>query len=134
MKKQLTAALFCISTLLTTPVLASNQHILTVSPAIDYELPVNEPQIISNVFRWTITADCTILKSNATSTILFKILRKKGTLNDITLSRGESLRLTMQPDETFHIVAIPGSSVELTNEGDMDITARCTTSSPMDAH
>jgi hypothetical protein len=130
MKKQLTTALFCIGTLLSAPTYANNEHILQVTPSIDYNLPANEPQVFSNVFRWTINAECTMIKSDETSAILFKVLRKKGSINDITLSRGESLRLNIQPKEKFNISAIPGAAVELTNEGETTITAHCIEATP----
>lgn len=130
MKKQFTTALFCIGAFLSAATHANNTHILQVTPSVDYDLPANEPQIMTNVFRWTINAECTIIKSDETSVISFKVLRKKGSINDITLSRGESLRLNIQPKEKFNISAIPGAAVELTNEGETTITAHCAEATP----
>ncbi|MCH9763529.1 MAG: hypothetical protein K0U24_04770 [Gammaproteobacteria bacterium] len=126
MKKQLTTALFCMGAFLSAPTQANNEHMLQLTPSVDYDLPANEPQAFTNVFRWTINAECTIIKSDAKSAILFKVLRKEGRINDITLSRGESLRFNIQPKETFNISAIPGAAVELTNEGETTITVHCT--------
>jgi hypothetical protein len=125
MKKTLTTALFCISTLLATPALATNQHQLQITPSVDYELPSEEPQVFSNIFRWTINAECTVLQSDESSSLLFKVLRKTGTINDITLSRGESLRIDVHPDEIFQIAAVSGAAVELTNEGETTLITHC---------
>jgi hypothetical protein len=125
MKKKLKTALFCITALLATPVLSASQCLFQVNPSVDYELPPHEPKVISNVFRWTINAECTILESDTNSSIFFRILRRTGTINQITLEKGESLRVDVHPDETFEVIAVPGASVELTNEGETPITARC---------
>jgi hypothetical protein len=121
MKKKLTTALFCICTLFATPLFASNDSIIF----IDFDLPAKEPQNLSNVFRWTINAECTIIKSDETSVILFKMLRKNGVLNDIIFHRGESLRIAVKLQEKFTIVAEPGSTVQMTNEGETLVTFRC---------
>jgi hypothetical protein len=125
MRKKLKTALFCISALLATPVISASPYLFQVSPSVDYELPPNDPKVISNVFRWTINAECTVVESDETSSILFKILRKTGTINQIILAKGETLRVAVHPDDTFQVIAIPGASVELTNEGETTITARC---------
>ena len=119
-----------MSSLLAAPVfathtLAPNEHLLQITPSIDYEFPANEPQLISNVFRWTINAECTVIQSDETSTISFKILRKTGTVNDITLARGESLSMDVHLDETFQISAAPFAAVEITNEGETTLIAHC---------
>ena len=126
MIKQLKTAFFCITTLLATPLLASTLYTFQTSPAVDYELPSNEPQVFSNVFRWAIHAECVAIQDSDETTILFKMLRKKGVLNDISLSRGESIRINVQRDEKFTIVAEPGATVQMTNEGDELLIARCT--------
>ncbi|MDF1678555.1 MAG: hypothetical protein P1U32_07685 [Legionellaceae bacterium] len=128
MRKHLKCILFCISTLLAIPALAVEETLLQAGASVDLQLKPNEPQVFSNVFRWTIDADCTVIKSDETTVILFKILRKQGTMNDITLKRGESLRLQVAQDETFHIIAIPGATIELTNEGEDTAIARCVAS------
>ncbi|MCH9756731.1 MAG: hypothetical protein K0U37_06055 [Gammaproteobacteria bacterium] len=125
MKQHLKTALFCISTLLATPVLATNQPTLAFGPAVDYVLPSKEPQVFSNVFRWVINAECVIAQSDETSAISFKVLRKKASLNDVSFSRGETLQINVAPEETFRIRAEPGATVQLTNEGEETIVAQC---------
>ncbi|MDX2345854.1 MAG: hypothetical protein QNK11_03150 [Legionella sp.] len=128
MKKQLKAAVLCISALLTTPLLANNLNLLQIDYVGHYELPSNEPQVFVNFTRWTAYVECVIEQSDVTSAISFKVLRKKGTINDITLSKGETLRIDVHPKEAFHVIAIPGASVEMLNEGDESIMAQCTVS------
>jgi hypothetical protein len=127
----ISSALLCASTLCAAPIFADipyAPYTFNLSQSVDYELPANDPQVITNVFRWTVHAECVILDSNKSSDILFKMLRKHSTVNDITLSRGESLRVNVKPNDTFEITAVPGASVEMTNEGDTPITTRCTSS------
>ncbi len=128
MRKHFKSILFCVSTLLAIPAFAVEETLLQAGASVDLQLKPNEPQVFSNVFRWTIDADCTIVESNETTVILFKILRKQGTMNDITLKRGESLRMKIEQNETFHIIAIPGATIELTNEGETTAIARCVAS------
>ncbi len=109
------------------PAFSTPQQFFQMSPAAEYQLPAKEPQVFSNIFRWTINAECVVLQSDEVNPISFKILRKEGTVNDITLSKGEALRIDVHPDDIFHVIAVPGSSVELTNEGETTIITRCST-------
>src|SRR3990167_5572491 len=121
MRKPLNALLFCLNTLFATPVLSSTPYFFDLNLSMDYVFPPNEHKVISNIFRWTIHAECTILESDEKSSIFFKILRKTGIINQITLEKGESLRINVHPNDTFEIIAVPGASVELTNEGETTI-------------
>lgn len=125
MKNWLKCTLLMVSFFIATPVFASNQHVLQIGPYFDYLLPSNQPQIFSNIFRWTIYAECSIIKGGDENKLTFKILRKTGTLNDITLSRGESLTINLMHQEKFLMIAVPGAAVEITNESDLDVVARC---------
>jgi len=126
MKKTLRTSLLCLSALLATPALAINQYILQAGgPSIDYELPINEPQLFTNIFMWIINVDCTIISKSSINTISVRALRKQGSVNDISLSPGDTMVVTVDAGEAMRLTAQPGARVELTNEGDEHITARC---------
>lgn len=124
MKNTLKAAFFCLSTLLTAPALASNQY-----GPYEYILPVNEPQIIANISMWTVRADCIIISEEEEEAVIniinVKALYKKGAVNDIKLTRGDKMLVTVEPGEIMRLTAESGARVELTNQGEKDITARC---------
>lgn len=128
--KILGASLFCMSSIITTPALSSNlpvdQHTFQIGSTIDYELPANEPQVFSNIFRWAVAADCKIIHTDTPRDISFKVLRKKASVNDILLSRGESILATVQPDESFRLSVDAGGTVELTNFSEKAVLTRCT--------
>ncbi len=126
MIRRLRVALFCMSGLFTAPVLADAEpYLFQNEQYIDYELPAGEPRVFSNVFRWTIHAECTAIKNEGTNTISIKILRKKGIINDIILHRGESLDVETELGDKFDIVAEPGTSVQMTNQGEKLAIFRC---------
>ena len=120
MKKRLKTAFLCLSTLLAAPVLASNQY-----GPYEYMLSVNEPQIIPNISMWTVRAECTIISESQDNVIAIKALYKKGAVNDIKLSRGDKMVISVEPGEVIYLKAESGARVELTNEGSEDIIARC---------
>ena len=92
MLKCFTAALFCVSTTICAHDLPQiDRHTLQLGTAIDYELPSKQPQILSNVFKWTVTADCKLIETEQAHELTFKVLRKKISFNEIILSRGEKI-------------------------------------------
>lgn len=126
MIKHFKIALFCITGLFVTPVFAEVQtYLFQTDQYIDYELPSKEPRVFSNVFRWTIHAECTAIQNEGINTITIKILRKKGIINDIILQRGESLDVDTALGDKFDIIAEPGSSVQMTNQGNELVVFRC---------
>jgi len=120
MKKTLKTAFFCLSTLLAAPALANNQY-----GPYEYMLSVNEPQIIPNISMWVIRAECTIISESKDNVIAIKALYKKGAVNDIKLTRGDKMVISVESGEVIYLTAESGARVELTNEGSEDITARC---------
>lgn len=144
MKYLLKTGLFCLSTLLATPVLATPDRPITpilsnppleatqfgysASAPFKMELLPNTPLMITNILRWSINAECSLVDQEAPADVTFKLLRKTGSLNEITLSRGESLSMTVKPEDVFAIVAEPGATVEITNESEEKIVVNCSAS------
>lgn len=128
MKKTLKASMLCLTTLLAAPsfVFATSSQ---YGP-YEYVLPSNEPLVFTNVSLWPAAAECTILSDVQDNLIAVKALYKKGAVNDIKLKRGDSMVISVDSGEVLHLEAEPNARVELTNEGDEKVTARCYVSFP----
>lgn len=122
MKKTLQTTFFCLATLLApaSALAFSGQY-----GPYDYVLAINEPQVITNISMWAITAECTIMSNVPDNIIAVKALHKKGSVNDIELKRGDSMVINVDAGEALHLKAESGARVELNNEGSEEITARC---------
>lgn len=126
MTRNIGAVLLGLGCLLATHAFSARQHTFQPGLAVDYELPINDPQVFSNVFMWTVKASCTIKSTEASNIVSFKVLRKTGSINNMNLSAGDAMTLTLQPREIIYITALPGAKVELLNEGATTIVASCT--------
>jgi hypothetical protein len=123
--------ILCASCLLATNAFSTGYHSLAPGMFIEYELPINDPQIFFNIFFWELKASCTILTDapNApVSPLLVTMLRKKGSVNAIPLFTGEKMGLTVHPGDTLDITADSGAKVELVNLGEKSIRASCSAS------
>ena len=127
--RKISISLLCASCLLATNAFSTTEHLLTLGRAVEYELPVNDPQIFSNIFFWKIQATCTILSEVPGSPISAKMLRKTGSINDITLATGDSIALMVQTGDKLYISAESGAKVEMINLGEKKIIASCSTMS-----
>ena len=127
MKRTIGVLLLGLGCILATHAFSATQHPFQLGPTIDYELPVNEPQVFSNVFMWTVKASCTINSTEANNIISFRVLRKTGSVNNMNLSSGETVTLILHPKEVVYITALPGAKVELLNQGRTTILASCST-------
>jgi len=77
MLRKLTAIIICAASIFTASAHATKQHVFTQGLSVDYEFLVNEPQVFSNVFFWTIKATCTIVDGAPESLISAKMLKKQ---------------------------------------------------------
>ncbi len=119
--------LLCGCSLFTTNAFSTTNHLLSQGLVIEYELPVNDPQIFSNIFFWTLKATCTIISDTNENPISVKMLRKTGSINDTPLTTGDSMGLVVQPGDKLNITAVSGAKVELVNHGLKSIKASCST-------
>ena len=124
MKQKIRAMIFAVGSIFATQVCAMSTYYFQTGIYVDYELPANEPLTFVNGFMWTIKASCKILSSEKDNYVNFKVLRKEGSINNIKVSSGESIKLLFHPDDMVHIMAISGGKVELTNLSKVTITAR----------
>lgn len=126
MIKKLGACLLCVVCLMMPMTLPAAQHeIFVPGLTFEYELPPNAPQVFTNVFFWTVKGNCTMLSEEENTLIQVKALRKTGSINHIDLSEGDSVLFNVKNGDVFYIVAHSGAQVELTNQGQKTIIARC---------
>ncbi len=130
LNKACKALVFCTTTLMATHALAIQpvERIYAPFDLGDYVLKPDESQPFMNFMRWVVTIKCFVrdTENDEPANISIKLLRKKGTLNDIELSAGDDpLLFTVEPNETFVVTAQPNAKVRLTNTGTQDITAHC---------
>lgn len=93
---------------------------------IKYEFPADKPQILDNFLFWPVEASCKITTEDTSNEFLIVALAKKGKINDIPLSAGQSLRLVVHNDENLKISADAGAKVQITNFGQHTVKATCT--------
>ena len=121
------AALICVVSLYTTSAFSTANHNFIQGLSVEYELPVNDPQVFSNIFFWTIKAVCTIVSETSENPLSVTMLRKNGLVNDLQLTQGDSMGLVVQPGDRLHITAVSGAKVELVNQGVKTVRASCST-------
>ena len=92
---------------------------------IEYELVPHVPQLFTNYLFWRIDATCVINTEDESDVFFIEALAKKGKINDTNLSKGESLRLTVHPNEIMYLSAESGAQVRMTNEGQHTVKATC---------
>ena len=119
--------LLCAGGLFSANAFSITNHNFQQGLSVEYELPVNEPQVFSNIFFWTIKATCIVATENYESNIGVTMLRKTGSVNEIDLTAGDSLVLTLLNGATLNITAESGSKVELVNKSDKVVKAICST-------
>ena len=125
-KKVLLSISLAVS-VIATPVYALPEIYLGQANGVEFILPPNESQIFTNVFMWTINANCEIqCDKNEVNTIKFKVLKKTGSLNGIPLKTGDSMSVDLHSKDEMLISAFPGSKVELKNIGRSTVHAYCT--------
>lgn len=127
MMRKIGFTLLCAGSLLTTNAFSTTYSTFRQGLAMEYELPANDPLVISNILFWQIKAVCVITSENTGNPLSVKMLRKTGSVNDTLLATGESMGLTVQPGDIFNVTADSGAKVQLVNLGNKTIKATCST-------
>lgn len=127
MMRKIGLTLLCASGLLTTQAFATTYHDFRQGLSVEYELPVNDPQVFANIFFWKIKATCIIISEAAGNPLSVKMLHKTGSVNETKLTENESITLTVQAGDRLDVTAESGARVKLVNEGTHLIKASCTT-------
>lgn len=101
-------------------------HTIQPGVTIEYELPPNEPQVFINYMFWEIVANCKITTVDENDELLAEALAKKGKVNNIEVSKDNSLRLSVHPGDNLQLSAESGAKVKITNFGQHTVKATCT--------
>ncbi len=127
MLRKIGIALLFVGGLLTTNAFSTTNYIFTQGMAVEFEFPVNDPQIFSNIFFWTLKASCAILGQIPETAVSVKMLRKTGSVNGTDLTAGDEIGILLHTGDMLNITAESGAKVELVNRGTQTIKASCTT-------
>ena len=125
MLRKIGFTLLCAVTSLSTPSYSMN-HSLQQGVTLEYELPSHDPQLFINYMFWSVEATCTITSEDETVELFAEGLAKKGKINDITLSAGQTMKLNVHSGEGIKLSADSGAKVQITNLGNHLVRATCT--------
>jgi Trk K+ transport system NAD-binding subunit len=119
MLRKIGLSLLCITASLTANVYAMQGMSMTFS------FIRNKPQPITNYSYGTKAADCIINTEDESDELLVRAIAKKGTINGVELSTGNSLVLTVYAGEIMKLVGESGAKIEITNYGQNTVKATC---------
>lgn len=102
-------------------------HQMKSAVSMDLELAPNEAQNYSNVFLWSISAQCTIHTPDESDVLHVKVVKGSGELNGQKLDKDQSLDIVVHNGDKLNIKAYKRSSVDLTNLGQHTVSGTCTT-------
>lgn len=111
---------------LSTPSYSMMSHSLQQGVTLEYELPSHEPQLFINYMFWTVEATCKITSEDENVELFAEALAKKGKVNDVILTAGQSMKVSMHSGESIKISADSGAKVQITNLGNHLVRATCT--------
>ncbi len=126
MLRKIGFTLLCAITSLSTPSYSMMSHSLQQGVTLEYELPPHDPQLFVNYMFWSIEANCKITSEDENVELFAEALAKKGKINDITLSAGQSMQANVQSGGSIKLSADSGAKVQITNLGNHLVRATCT--------
>ena len=127
MLRKISYGLLCVAASLSTTTYAQvSSSTQAQSITVEYELLPNEPQLFTNYMFWAVEANCKIITEDSSNLLYVVALAKKGKINDMPLVAGQSLQVTVYPEEYLKLSADSGAKVEITNYGDHTVKAICT--------
>lgn len=114
-----------LSTAVITSAYAMPTNTLQTNMTVEYELNPNEPQAFVNYLFWPIEANCKIASEDESNELLAEAKLKKGKVNGVELTAGNSLRICVRPGEVVKLNAESGAKVIITNFGEHALRATC---------
>lgn len=100
-------------------------HALQPGVSLEYILPTNDGQIFINYMFWSIDAACKITTEDPSNNLLIEGLSRRGKVNDIPLSEGQSMSVIVHNGDILKLSADSGAKVKITNFGAHDVKATC---------
>jgi hypothetical protein len=83
------------------------------------------PTIVVNPLLWHLDTRCTIKSTEAKNTLVGRMERKTGALNDKALKEGEAGSVVVKNQDVLHVTADYGAQIEIINQGKKTVIARC---------
>lgn len=127
MLKKIGFALLCATATLTPPAYAIETHMLQTGITVEYELPSNNPQLFINYLFWSVEATCKVSTEDESNNLFVEALAKTGKINGVSISSGQTLRVTVHSNDYIKLQADAGAKVRITNEGKSLIKMTCST-------
>lgn len=128
MLKQIGFGLICLMGACITPANAAmTNHALQPGITLEYDLPPQEGQMFVNYMFWSISAKCKITTEDDSNDLFVEVMARKGKVNDVPLSEGQSINLTVRHGDVLNLTADSGAKVKITNYGLHMIKATCST-------
>ena len=103
----------------------ASEHFLMPGVSIDFEFPPHSPQVLTNMFFWTLAANCRIISQDESNDIFVRMRASTGKVNGLFLKKGDELTITVHPNDILNLLANPGAQVELTNLGEHSVIGAC---------
>lgn len=125
MIKKIGLSCLSLASIIANHAFALTPDVFRAGPAVEYVLPINEPQVIANQFIWPIKAVCTMSSDNDNNLFSFKVLRKSGSFNGTPLTAGDTVNIVIHNHDKVNIFAVSGAQVELVNRGEKTMYASC---------
>ncbi len=126
MLKQIGLSLVCLVGAMNASASAVN-HALQSGVTLEYDLPPHDGQIFTNYMFWVVNAKCQITTEDATNDLLIEVLARKGSVNEMQLSQGESMKVVVSHGDILGLSADSGAKVKITNLGLHMVKASCST-------
>lgn len=126
MLRKIGFTLLCAASILSTSAYSMTNNALMPGVTLEYELKPNEPQMFINYWWGPIEAVCKITTQDDSDELVAEALVKKGKINGISLSQGQSAHVSVHPNETLRLSADSGAQVKITNLGQHSVKASCT--------
>ena len=127
MLRKIGFTLLCASALISTSVFALSTHLIQPALTLEFQLPPNDPQVFYNFTFSFIEANCRIASEDESNILFIEAMAKKGKVNDIPLSEGESISVRVQSGDIVKLGADSGAKVQITNIGQHNAKAICST-------
>lgn len=127
MLRKIGFSLLCAASIVSANAYSVVTNIMQPSMSIDYELMPNEPQIFVNYLYWDLQANCIITTNDESNELFVEALAKQGTINDVLLVKGATMRVVVRQGDVLKINAQSGAKVKITNLGQNTIKASCST-------
>lgn len=125
MIRKLSLAALCAITVGHPVAFATTQNVFPQGFSYDVPLPAQEPQVYTNASFKKAKYDCKIISEALDNPFSLTVLDKTGSLNNVKLSKGQSLDIIVHDGEHVLITAASGGKVKLTNNGVKKIIAHC---------